>query len=93
MRLAPLFTTIALSAAAVTACGGGSAGPAPAPVRLTIVAPTDLTTVHDDHVEVQGTVDDRFAPVADGRFDGRPRHVSCAIIANAIASLASTSTP
>jgi hypothetical protein len=76
MRLAPLCTTVALSAAVITACGG-SARPAPAPVRLTIVAPSDLDTVHDDHVDVQGTVrpstasvevDGRRAPVAEGTF-------------------------
>lgn len=95
MRLAPLCTTVALSAAAVTACGGGSAGPAPAPVRLTIVAPTDLTTVHDDHVEVQGTVqpsgaavevEGRRAPVAQGSFRAT---VSLAAGTNVIDVLAS----
>jgi beta-lactam-binding protein with PASTA domain len=77
MRLAPLCTTVALSAAAVTACGGGGARPAPSPVRLTVVAPADLTTVHDDHVDVQGTVrpssatvevEGKRAPVAAGAF-------------------------
>jgi hypothetical protein len=54
MRLAPLCA-VTLSAAVITACGG-DARPAPAPVQLTIAAPNDLSVVHDDHVDVQGSV-------------------------------------
>src|SRR4051812_42409013 len=75
MRLAPLCTAT-LSAAVITACGG-DARPAPPPVRLVVSAPRDLDTVHDDHVEVQGsvrpagaavTVEGRRATVAGGSF-------------------------
>jgi PASTA domain/Glucodextranase, domain B len=75
MRLAPLcFVT--LSAAVITACGG-DARPAPPPVRLSIAAPSDLSVVHDDHVDVQGsvqpssasvTVEGRRATVSGGSF-------------------------
>jgi len=75
MRLAPLCT-VTLSAAVITACGG-SPRPAPPPVRLSIAAPSDLTVVHDDQVDVQGsvvpssatvTVEGKRASVAGGSF-------------------------
>ena len=49
-----------------------------------------------DRFESRATTDGEVlcrAPVADGRFDDRRRHVSCARIAKAMASLASTSIP
>jgi hypothetical protein len=54
MRLAPLCT-VTLSAAVISACGGDG-GPPPPPVRLAITAPGDLQVVHEDHVDVAGTV-------------------------------------
>jgi hypothetical protein len=75
MRLAPLCT-VTLSAAALSACGG-DAGPAPPPVRLAVSTPGDQAVVHEDHVEVRGTVrpgsatvtvEGRRAAVADGTF-------------------------
>jgi len=75
MRLAPLcFAT--LGAAVITACGG-DARPAPPPVRLTVSAPRDLAVVHDDRVEIAGSVrpssatvvvEGRRASVAEGAF-------------------------
>jgi hypothetical protein len=75
MRLVPLCT-VTLSAVVITACGG-DARPAPPPVRLTVVAPQDLSVVRDDHVEVAGsvrpatatvTVEGRRAAVSEGSF-------------------------
>jgi hypothetical protein len=75
MRLAPLcFAT--LSAAVITACGS-DARPTPPPVRLTVSAPRDLAVVHDDRVEVSGSVrpssatvvvEGKRASVAEGAF-------------------------
>jgi hypothetical protein len=76
MRLAPLCTAV-IGAAALTAACGGEGGPAPPPVRLAITAPRDLGVVHDDHIEIEGTVrpgsarvtvEGRRAPVSDGSF-------------------------
>ena len=94
MRLVPLRTA-AIGAAALTAgCGGGGA-PAPPPVRLAITAPRDLEVVHDDHVDVEGTVrpgsatvtvEGRRAPVSDGSFHAT---VSLAAGTNVVDVLAS----
>jgi PASTA domain-containing protein/glucodextranase-like protein len=75
LRLAPLcFAT--LGAAVITACGGDPR-PAPPPVRLTVSAPRDLAVVHDERVEVTGSVrpssatvivEGRRATVAEGAF-------------------------
>jgi multidrug efflux pump subunit AcrA (membrane-fusion protein) len=76
MRLVPLCTAV-IGAAALTAGCGGDGAPAPSPVRLTITAPSDLDVVHDDHVEIAGTVrpgasmvrvEGRRASVSDGSF-------------------------
>jgi hypothetical protein len=76
MRLVPLCTATLSAAAVITACGG-DARPAPPPVRLVVTAPHDLDTVHDDHVQVQGsvrppsaavTVEGKHATVAGGSF-------------------------
>jgi len=75
LRLAPLCFA-ALSAAAIAACGSDQR-PAPAPVRLTVSAPRDLAVVHDDRVEVAGSVrpssarvmvEGKRATVAEGAF-------------------------
>src|ERR1700742_3924744 len=69
MRLLPLCT-ITLSAAVITACGGDG-GPPPAPVRLAITAPNDLDTVHEDHIDIAGTVRPTTATVTvEGRRAG-----------------------
>jgi hypothetical protein len=62
MRLVPLCTAV-IGAAALTAACGGDASPAPPPVRLAVTAPNDLQVVHDDHVDVEGTVRPRSATV------------------------------
>ena len=66
MRLAPLCT-VTLSAAAISACGGDG-GPPPPPVRVAIAAPNDMQVVHEDHVDVEGTVRPTTASVmVEGR--------------------------
>jgi hypothetical protein len=76
MRLVPLCTA-AIGAAALTAACGGDSGPAPPPVRLAVTAPRDLEVVHEDHVEIEGTVrpgsatvtvEGRRAAVSEGTF-------------------------
>ena len=62
MRLVPLCTAT-LSAAVITACGGDG-GPPPPPVRLAITAPHDLDVVHEDRVDVEGTVRPTTATVS-----------------------------
>src|SRR3954447_8662515 len=52
MRLAAL-ALLMLGAAAVAGCGQGDDAP---PVRLTVSAPADSATVHDETVEVSGRV-------------------------------------
>ena len=49
------LSTAALTATLLAACGGGSA-PAPPPVRVSVTAPGDQTVVHEEQVEVRGTV-------------------------------------
>jgi len=76
MRAAGL-PAAALASAVIAACGAGDDGPAPAPVRVGVVAPRDMAVVHDREVEVQGnvrpsnakvTVAGRPAAVAEGTF-------------------------
>jgi hypothetical protein len=57
----PALPTLTLAVAALLLASCGSAGdgggtPAPPPVSLSISAPGDLAVVHDDHVDLQGTV-------------------------------------
>jgi Glucodextranase, domain B/PASTA domain len=94
MRLAPLCTAV-IGAAALTAACGGDGAPAPPPVRLAITAPRDLDVVHDDQVEIEGTVrpgsasvmvEGRRAPVSDGAFHAT---VSLAAGTNVVDVLAS----
>ena len=53
-----IFLFVAGSALMLGGCGGGDEPrePPPAPVRLTVTAPSDATTVRAEGVEVRGTV-------------------------------------
>jgi Glucodextranase, domain B/PASTA domain len=93
MRLV-LLPAAALSAALLTACGGGDA-PAPPLVRLAVTTPRDQAVVHEGQVELQGavrpssatvTVRGKRAAVAGGTFRAT---VSLAAGTNVIDVLAS----